>query len=186
MTQIQIIDIDTLDQVLQRAQSELSAEEVHGVACGMLAILGSVDPVPLVNYVVEVFDGQNLAHSQCSDLLQALLKQITTQFNDSTLDFHLLLPDDEESIDLRVEALAEWCQGFLLGLGMGGLKDDAELPENVSELITDLIEVARIGVDDDEGNDLENDYFEIVEYVRVAALLIHEELNPMSMTTRIQ
>ncbi|NOX09693.1 MAG: UPF0149 family protein [Gammaproteobacteria bacterium] len=183
MAQISLIDIDHLDEVLQRSQSELSAEEVHGIACGMLAVLGSVDPDPLVKHVVEDFDAHNLAHSEAAKLLQSLLRQITTQFNDVELDFQLLLPDDDESMDLRVDALSEWCQGFLLGVGMGGLKDDTDLPETVSEMITDLIEIARISIEDDIEDELENNFFEVVEYVRVGVLLIHEELNPVDSST---
>lgn len=188
MTKTDAVDRDELGGVLQRAQSDLSKEEVHGIASGLLVALGSSDVDALVNHVVEGFDVQNVAHSECQALLEKMLQQITRQLNDGDLNFQLWLPDDDEAIDLRVDALAEWSQGFLLGVGMGGLKDDDSLPENVSEVITDLIEVARIGTDDEaDGNDtVENDLFEIIEYVRVAVLLINEELNPVPMAARIQ
>ena len=46
--------------------------------------------------------------------------------NNSDVEFELMLPDDDESLEARVEALGTWCQGFVYGLAAGGVKQDTE------------------------------------------------------------
>ena len=93
------------------------------------------------------------------------------------MEFELLLPEDEQPIDARTAALAQWCQGFLYGLGAGAVPDASELPGEVGEIVRDLIEISRAGVDaaqDEESN--EAAYAELVEFVRVGVQLLFEEL----------
>jgi uncharacterized protein YgfB (UPF0149 family) len=102
------------------------------------------------------------------------------QLNDPTCDFHLLLPGDDEAIALRVQALGDWCQGFLTGLALGGIKDLQALPDNVREIANDLLEIARAhsSYDLEEQEEDEQAYAELTEYVRVGVMLINEELHP--------
>ena len=89
----------------------------------------------------------------------------------------LLLPDDDASLEERTEALAEWCQGFLYGLGAGSIPDASELPGEVGEVVRDFIEITprrgRCGTGDESN---ENAYAELVEFVRVGVQLLFEEL----------
>jgi uncharacterized protein YgfB (UPF0149 family) len=97
----------------------------------------------------------------------------------SDADFEPLLPDDESPLTLRADALSQWCQGFLYGLGSGTTPD----PENVSieagEIIRDFTEITHVGVDANEENE-ENEvaYAEVVEFVRVGVQLLFAELAP--------
>ena len=62
-----------------------------------------------------------------------------------------MLPDDDEPLESRVEALGTWCQGFVYGLSLGGMKEDTGLPDDSKELIKDILEISRAGyVADDE------------------------------------
>ena len=36
------------------------------------------------------------------------------------LDFEMLLPEDDELIEERADALGAWCEAFLAGLGLSG------------------------------------------------------------------
>src|SRR5438309_6995139 len=93
------------------------------------------------------------------------------------MEFELLLPEDEQSIDARTAALAAWCQGFLYGLGAGAIPDASELPGEVGEVVRDFLQITRAGVDaaqDEESN--ESAYAELVEFVRVGVQLLFEEL----------
>jgi uncharacterized protein YgfB (UPF0149 family) len=90
-----------------------------------------------------------------------------------------LLPDAEVPVAERAPALGEWCQGFLYGLGTRALPDPEQLPGQVAEVVRDLTAITRVGVDEDESEE-ENEqaYAELVEFVRVAVQLLHEELAP--------
>ena len=83
-------------------------------------------------------------------------------------------------MELQVNALGEWCQGFLIGLSLGGVEDFQALPDDAKEIARDLVEIARAGTSY-ELSGLEDDeeaFVELVEFIRVGALLINEELHP--------
>ena len=91
--------------------------------------------------------------------------------------FEPLLPADDQPIGARTAALAQWCQGFLYGLGAGGITDASGLPADTGEIVRDFTEISRAGVDetqDEESN--EAAYAELVEFVRVGVQLLFEEL----------
>jgi uncharacterized protein YgfB (UPF0149 family) len=117
------------------------------------------------------------------------------QMNDTEADFELMLPDDDEPLEMRIEALGAWCQGFVYGLAVGGIKEDTELPEDSKELITDILEISRAGyvadneaeLATDEGNSEEDEvaFMEVSEYVRMGVLLIYEELQPLQSSQTV-
>jgi uncharacterized protein YgfB (UPF0149 family) len=96
------------------------------------------------------------------------------------MEFAPLLPQDEQPIDTRATALGLWCQGFLYGLGASSLNDATQLPGDVGEIVRDLGEITRVGVD--TGESLESNegaYAELVEFVRVGVQLVFDELEPL-------
>ncbi|MBL4711739.1 MAG: UPF0149 family protein, partial [Gammaproteobacteria bacterium] len=117
------------------------------------------------------------------------------QMNDIDSNFLLMLPDDDEPLEARVEALGIWCQGFVFGLAIGGIKEDTELPADSKELIKDIIEISRAGyvVDEEaelavsEEGDEEDEvaFMEVSEYVRMGTLLIYEELQPLQSSQTV-
>jgi uncharacterized protein YgfB (UPF0149 family) len=117
------------------------------------------------------------------------------QMNDIDSDFDLMLPDDDEPLEARVEALGVWCQGFVFGIAIGGIKEDTELPADSKELIKDIIEISRAGyvVDEEaelavsEEGDEEDEvaFMEVSEYVRMGILLIYEELQPLQSSQTV-
>ncbi|TNF37573.1 MAG: YecA family protein, partial [Gammaproteobacteria bacterium] len=95
-------------------------------------------------------------------------------------------PTDEADLIERTEALAEWCQGFTYGLVAGGLKQQAELPVDSAEIIRDLTEIARAGLDEELQDEADEDaYMQLHEYVRMGVLLINEELQPLKQESPV-
>jgi uncharacterized protein YgfB (UPF0149 family) len=93
------------------------------------------------------------------------------------MEFELLLPEDAAPLAERTQALAQWCQGFLYGLGAGSITDASQLPGEVGEIVRDFIEITRAGVEGEpEDESSENAYVELVEFVRVGVQLLFEEL----------
>jgi len=144
--------------------------------------------LPLGNAEADVWQQALWPNRPDGDLLAAeaheVFKQTHTitrrQLNDPACEFQMLLPDDNDSLDARVNALGDWCQGYLIGLSLGGITDFAPLPEDAREITKDLLEIARAGTSYElEGSEEdENAYAELVEYLRVGVLLINEELQP--------
>jgi uncharacterized protein YgfB (UPF0149 family) len=94
------------------------------------------------------------------------------------LEFQPLLPPDAtQPIDARTTALAQWCVGFLYGLGSSAIPDASKLPGEVGEVVRDFTEITQVGVDSgdsEESNEIA--YAELVEFVRVGVQLVFDEL----------
>jgi len=96
------------------------------------------------------------------------------------MQFSLLMPDDEEPIELRTEALTLWCNGFVYGLGTSGAPDPEQLPGDAGEIVRDLAQIMRAGVDEREGLEAnEAALAELVEFVRVGVQVVFEELGAL-------
>jgi len=188
----QFPEIEELEELLYRIDATMGAADAHGALCGMLCARGTIELSEWVDHVIDEQDqGNELLHDvvhKLSELHQSTLEMM----NDATANFKLLLLDDDDPLQERVEALAAWCQGFIYGLAAGGIQEGSELPEDTAELLKDMIEISRAGHDvDDTGveesdvNDDEMAYMEIEEYVRMGALLVYEELQPLQSTQTI-
>lgn len=170
-----------LQQALENLEPPLYPSEVHGGLCGLLCGKGSPDAPAWLASLFPGLDEDNLLQRDAINLLQDVHNTTVQQLNDPTCDFHLLLPDDDAPLQERVEALGDWCQGFLAGLSLGGITDLNVLPQDVTEIIRDMNEIARAGSSYglQETEEDEEAYQELVEYIRVGALLINEELHPV-------
>ncbi len=193
--------ISDVETALYKVDAMMGAAEAHGALCGMLCARGSTELSEWSDHVLGEQEAGNVLLRDVVSVLSALHQNTLEQLNDALTEFHLLLPDDDDDLTLRVEALANWCQGFVYGLAAGGLKEDTEIPEDSQEIIRDMIEISRAGLeqlDDEEeegdGEDAgdseeenERAYMEIMEYVRTGILLIHEEMQPLqAANTTIQ
>ncbi len=177
--------ISLVERALRQVGAEMSASECQGMLAGWLCAGRTLERQPwLAQLVDEEVKGDVLAQ-EARDTLDALRKAMIVQLNDPMLEFQPLLPEDERPLEERVEALAEWCQGFLFGMSLGGLKDVARLPGDAGEAVQDLVQLARAGSYDIEGGEEdEQAYADLVEYIRTAVLLVNEELNPTKAPPR--
>lgn len=193
-------DIAQLEGLLFDMDAALGAIESHGALCGMLCAQGATDaPKWMLNVLGEREDSSASLQQAGKMLLQ--IHQITVdQMNDSNVEFELMIPDDDESLTDRVESLGIWCQGFVYGLAVGGVKEGTDLPDDSKELIKDILEISRAAyASDDEGEasdeaedlsaeDQEEDelaFMEVSEYVRMGVLLIYEELQPLQSSQTV-
>ena len=174
-------DYQSLQQALQKTVAEMTAAECHGALCGIYCASGKIELEKWLEQIFEELDLNNVLIKEASQLLAGLFNNTQQQLNDTEADFQLLLPSDEDSLEARTEALADWCHGFTYGLAMGGLKKDHELPEDTAEIIRDMTEIARAGFESGEIIEADEEAFmHIHEYVRMGVLLITEELQPIA------
>lgn len=171
---------DELADALFAAGVTTGAAEVHGILCGMLCADRRVEADAAVGFVLGLeAPEQNAAIPH--ELLTALLERTRATFEQAEPDFHLLLPDDDEGIAVRVAALADWCRGFLAGLAQGGVRDLEALPGDAAEIVRDLLAISEVvpgGRDSDEQQ--ERALTEIEEFVRVGVQLVFEERHPVT------
>lgn len=184
-----LVDFDSFEELFTRRGLDFDPAECHGVLCGLLCASDAVAGPAWVNQVLAgrldlpaAGDGPLPGGASDEDhaLLLILYRSTVAQLEDPDYGFEPLLPDDDIPLTQRVAALSHWCQGFLLGLGFGGVQDQAKLPGDSHEVMRDFVEISRLGQGDaGAGNDDENAFAEIVEYVRMAALVVYEELRPL-------
>jgi uncharacterized protein YgfB (UPF0149 family) len=167
-------DYADIQHLLAQEHSLADAAEAHGTLAGCLC---GAAAYRLEDWLREILpDGR--AGAATTRELRELFDATVAALIQPDMEFTLQLPDDEEPLAARTAALAEWCQGFLYGLGAGSITDASELPGEVGELVRDFIEISRAAVDE-EGGDAEsneNAYAELVEFVRVGVQLLFEEL----------
>lgn len=113
-----------------------------------------------------------------SQPLQHLYQTTRETLEDEGFMFQLFLPDDnDESVTVfdRADALSGWVNHFLLGLGVVQPRLNKTRGE-LKEAIDDLRNIAQLGYDEDEDQEeLEQSLEEVIEYVRVSAILCHNE-----------
>jgi hypothetical protein len=188
-------DIPQLEGLLFEVDATLGAIESHGVLCGMLCAQGATEAAQWMLHVLGEQEGSSKTLQQAGKKLLQIHQMSVEQMNDSDAEFELMLPDDDEPLEARIEALGSWCQGFVYGLAVGGIKEDTELPEDSKELIKDIIEISRAGyvvdeeaemaVMEDEDEEDEVAFMEVSEYVRMGILLIYEELQPLQSSQTV-
>lgn len=184
-----IPDFDQLDDLLKRAGSDVSASESHGMLCGLLCSSDAqaIDQLWLSQLIEDGYSDENSTIKELLAAAQVLHQDAVRQINHETLEFTLLMPDVEDSLETRTNHLANWCLGFNYGLGIGGYKESSSSTD-VVELVRDFNEIARAGYDDmvlEDGEEEEEAFTEIEEYVRLGVLLIMEELQPIKLKSPI-
>jgi uncharacterized protein YgfB (UPF0149 family) len=166
-----------LARQLAAADVDASPAEVHGIAVGLLCA-GVPDPCARWEHELleDARDGDVLV-GECRRSLRALHHGTAAALDDADVGLALLLPDDDRPLAERAGALRDWCTGFLYGFGIAGVSPDRALSGEGREALRDFTELTRLDAEhvaDSEGE--EGALPEIVEFVRVAVLLIREDV----------
>jgi uncharacterized protein len=168
-------DYSDIHHLLLAQRSLADAAEAHGTLTGGLC--ASAD-YRFEDWLREILPAGN-ADPAATAALRELYSATAGSLLETGMQFEPLLPADAQPIAARTAALAEWCQGFLYGLGAGSIPDAGRLPGEVGEFVRDLGEITRAGVDAAQSEDSnESAYSELVEFVRVGVQLLYEELAP--------
>ncbi len=133
----------------------------------------------LLAFFAELIDVSSSSLTAIKDMLSKIYQSTVAQIGAEQGLVELLLPDDEEAMSERIEALACWCQSYLSGLGLSGLSGETNLAPDVAEAMRDLAAIALVDPNSEQEEDDEASFVELVEFVRVASSLIHVELAHM-------
>lgn len=170
------------EEALSGIEADIDMAECHGVMCGLLCACA---PFADQQWLAEAIgEDAKAAHAQhCCNVLMAVREETVARLDGGGMEFSPMLPDEGESMRVRTRALADWCTGFLYGLGVGGVKSFERLPANTQEILNDFLALTRISDETDESEAEETDYMELVEYVRVGVMLVREELRGHASST---
>lgn len=171
-----------LDHMLRRLGAPVDAAECHGALCG--ALCAPEDGTDA--WIERTLDGVDAPRRhEAQSALQSIATGVRQQLRGHDMSFEPLLPGDDEPLAERAASMGEWCEGFLFGVGTGRIEEFDRLGATVQEALRDMVEIARIGVPVDGDEADEAAYLELVEYLRVAVQLVHDEFHPPAAPTEI-
>jgi uncharacterized protein YgfB (UPF0149 family) len=153
----------------------MTAAESHGYLCGALCTSAQCT---FEQWLAEVVPEEARPLAAASEEpLRLLLSDTARDLSGDDMEFEPFLPEDDVMLAKRTAALSEWCQGFLYGFSTGAVTP-AQWPQNVTEIVRDITQISRVETDVGESaEEDEQSYTDVVEYVRVGAQLIFDELH---------
>ena len=165
------------EDVLAAAGSHADAAEAHGCLCGALSAMSRYE---VGDWLSEVLPDPASLSPESAAVVERVFEATSAALAEHGMEFEPLLPDDEQPLSGRASALGRWCTGFLYGLGTGKISDLGALPGDVGEIVRDFSEISRAGGDDSESDEAnEQAYTELVEFIRVGAQVVFDELMPL-------
>ncbi|VXC84400.1 conserved hypothetical protein [Pseudomonas sp. 8Z] len=157
--------------LLSSAGHSVSPAELHGLLLGRSCAGAGFEPGSWLVDAAELLGGA--PQDNVRQALIGLQEMVKGELCSEDITVVLLLPDDEAPLAQRATALGQWCQGFLGGFGLTAR--DGALSAEAMEVLQDLSAIAQVQSALDESEDGESDYMEVMEYLRVAPLLLFSE-----------
>ncbi len=168
------VDYKMLTLLLAGNQVAHSPAELHGLLTGQLCS-GVAAPDP--DDLGELLDQHQHLTPVVSKLIERLLREATEQLTHLDYHFHPLLPSDETPLQERIVAIGTWCDSFMIGFAAGFIRPDSALSPEAREILGDFGQFAAISDENEELTDQDEvDYMELIEYVRMAAITLFQQL----------
>ena len=157
--------------LLTASGHSVSPAELHGHLLGRSCAGAGFDAE---SWLVEA--SELLASEPQDNVRNALIglqEMVKGELTSDDMTVVLLLPTDDAPLPDRAAALGQWCQGFLSGFGL--TRRAYSLSDEANEVLRDLAAIAQVQDALEESEDGESDYMEVMEYLRVAPLLLFTE-----------
>ncbi|UVL14013.1 YecA family protein [Pseudomonas atacamensis] len=157
--------------LLTASGHNVSPAELHGVLLGRSCAGAGFDHEGWLIDAAELLEGD--IQDNVRNALIGLQEMVKGELTGDDVTVVLLLPTDDAPLAERAAALGEWCQGFLSGFGL--TRRAYALSDEANEVLRDLAAIAQVQDALEESEDGESDYMEVMEYLRVAPLLLFSE-----------
>jgi uncharacterized protein len=171
-----VFEFDRYAEIFNQLGASGAPAELHGHLVGRLSAGTRLDHTTWLTVASEMVDGRSALSEAAKVMLIQLYDASLAQLAGSGFDLALLLPDDSATIDRRTQALGQWCEGFLSGFGL--VERDEPLNEEIDSVLKDFAAISQVQTDLDESEANEVDFMEVMEYVRMAVLMIFSECQP--------
>jgi uncharacterized protein YgfB (UPF0149 family) len=165
-------DYSMMQQLLGSNLPQYTPAALHGTVAGLLS-----------SGVPDIDEEDVATLLQCEfppvigRLLALLISNTREQLQEPDFSFQLLLPQDDASLASRVGELGLWCESFTAAFSAGFVLSETALGAEGREALTDIAQLSSL-VDEaeDDMEDQEEDYMELVEYVRMAVVTLYQQL----------
>ncbi len=163
-----MIEAKGIQVSLSALQGQLFGCVLAGVLPSFSQWLQDLQAESMVEQAFETLEEEQVLKQLYDSLLGGFLQRDYGEYG-----FILLLPGDEEPIQVRLEALSDWASGLLLGLGLGGLTQENTTSE-MREMLTDVHSISLVDSQVNPSEEAEKHYVELVEYLRVIVFALSD------------
>lgn len=171
----QPINYDLAKDAFHKLNTDDTISSAHGLLCGFYCVKQDIQLDNWLNEILVSIDLNNLLEKEAHQVLAEIFNNTSEQLGDPTLNFWPVIADDDSPLREQANTLIEWCQGYLMGLGLSSVETS---DEEVTEMIKDISEISQLDADLLDTDDNAEDFYEIVEFVRIGVLFIQETLQP--------
>jgi len=112
------LDYDALKSTLHTLNTDDTISSAHGILCGFSCVKPDLNLDDWLNEIIVSIDLNNLSEKSAHEELAMIFNETSSQLNDPTLNFQLLIADEDSKLGEQANTLIEWCQGYLTGLGL--------------------------------------------------------------------
>lgn len=142
--------------------------------CGFLCC-DTGDPVThWLDQILPLTQPDDLPRCEGRDVLRDYAEPVEKAIRGTDLTIDLPIFDENAPLIERATAIYDWVRGFLYAMGILGISEHA-LSEDAREVYGDFVSVTHMDLDDlDETEENEQALAEVIEFIRVAAMLIQD------------
>ncbi len=168
-----------LEKVVAQWPELESASFVQGMLVGELCGTSALSVSDFIGGVLRELEVRSVKESVL-EVFYRLYEVTLAGLTSAECDLKLCLPDDEHALAERALAVRQWCEGFIYGFGVAHA-ERSDLVDEVKEYLETLMEVSRIDLDELDGVEdeaLAAQLEEIIEFLRIGAIAVYENLHP--------
>lgn len=167
-------DYDRLADLVVGVEGFSQPTALHGALAGHLCAGGRWTRSQFIAQAATLLDSKVKPDVALQHEFQWLYDTTLAALQSEGMEFAPLLPDDDVSIVMRLSALTSWINAFLTGFGSSG-QSFVSLTDDIKEILTDLAAIATVEVAEDEAT--EDDWYTVVEHVRLSAMHLYLAYN---------
>lgn len=174
---LELPSFDSVQESLKLFESLGEASQTHGLLCALFAGRVKLHRQAWINSLMtEMPDKSDPIMKDAQSVLTQLFSVTQEAFQHEEPFIDPLLPMEDAPLISRIEALAEFAKGFVMGLNLMGVVLKNNPNPVVQEAIDDLLNISCLAPQNEEGEEAEKAFFELVEYLKVAMVQMHWEL----------
>lgn len=161
---------------LRNLYTTISTAEIHGLVTGVVSAGVCANGLSWIDSILGALAPHPAAKANNRRVLLSLYHLISEQLSGMGLQFQLLLPEESEGLIARAQSLTDWCAGFLKGLNFAGLRHYDDCSQETAEALYHCVEISKLDYDSIDCSESDELAFnQVVEYVRLTAILVHSE-----------
>ncbi|BDX03880.1 MAG: UPF0149 family protein [Marinomonas sp.] len=176
------LDFDLIADVFVSESITASPSELHGQLCGYLASGVTLPLEDWLTMVAEFCDIEGWKEEASRAVMVELYTATLTLFQNGEFALVPSIADEDAELCERGVTLSQWAHGFLAGYGLSGQKSN--LSDETKQILRDFANISGMQAEMralEDNNDNEADLTELVEYVRLSAMMMfteHHDINP--------